>query len=253
MPQYTISSTETFGGSKQMISTATAKIISILPDKLVTYISRKVVDRYLKKYASINVEGSENLKGIKTPTIFICNHLSNSDGLVLDKALQEINPTFVSGIKLSDNAVTSIGVNVVKTTNINPNTADKEGLKKIVELIKQGESLLIFPEGTRSRVGSLIEAKKGILLIARMTGAPIVPVGLYGTEKLLPINKEGDMSAETFCYADVYINIGKQFECPKRAKEQDKKEYEDFVAKYLMKKIAELLPEDYRGVYKCVD
>ena len=233
-----------------MISATTAKIINILPDKFVTYISKKFVDKYLKKYANINIKGSENLKGIKTPTIFICNHLSNSDGLVLNKALKEIDPTFVAGVKLSNSAVPSIGVNVIKTTNIKPNTADIEGLKKIIKLVEQGESLLIFPEGTRSRVGSLIEAKKGILLIARMTGAPIVPIGLYGTEKLLPINKEGDMNAETFNYANVHINIGKQFEFPKRAKEQGKKEYEDFATKYIMKKIAELLPENYRGVYK---
>ena len=233
-----------------MISNTTAKIINILPNRFVTYISKKVVDKYLKKYANIKIEGSENLKGIKTPTIFICNHLSNSDGLVLDKALKEIDPTFVAGVKLSNNAITSIGVNVIKTTNIKPKTADKEGLKKIIKLVKHGESLLIFPEGTRSRVGSLIEAEKGIFLISRMTGAPIVPIGLCGTEKLLPINKEGDMSSEAFNYADVHINIGKQFEFPKRAKEQDKKEYEDFAAKYIMKKIAELLPENYRGVYK---
>ncbi|TVX92629.1 lysophospholipid acyltransferase family protein [Paenibacillus agilis] len=233
-----------------MISTATAKMINRLPDKLVTYISKKIVARYLKKYANINITGSENLKGIQTPTIFICNHLSNSDGLVLGKVLKEIDPTFVAGAKLSHDAVTSIGVNVVKTTNIKPNTADKEGLEKIIKLVKQGESLLIFPEGTRSRAGSLIEAKKGILLIARMTGAPIVPIGIYGTEKLLPINTEGDMRAESFNYADVHINIGKQFEFQKRAKEQDKNEYEDFTLKYMMKKIAELLPENYRGVYK---
>lgn len=216
-----------------MISTKTAKMINILPNKFVKYISKKVVDKYLKKYANINIQGSENLTEIKTPTIFVCNHLSNADGLVLDKALKEIEPTFVAGVKLSNNAVTSIGVNVIKTTNIIPNSVDKEGLKKIINLIKQGESLVIFPEGTRSRVGSLIEAKKGILLIARMTGAPIVPIGLYGTEKLLPINKEGDMSAETFNDADVYINIGKQFEFPKKAKDQDKKEYEDFATNYI--------------------
>ncbi len=71
-------------------------------------------------------------------------------------------------------------INVIKTTNIIPNTADKEGFKKIIKLVKQGERLLIFPEGTRSRVGSLLEAK--------MTGAPI---GLNGTEKLLPDHRKG--------------------------------------------------------------
>jgi 1-acyl-sn-glycerol-3-phosphate acyltransferase len=233
-----------------MISNTTAKIINTLPDKFVTYVSKKIIDKYLKKYATINIVGIENLKEIKTPTIFVCNHLSNSDGLVLDKALKEIDPTFVAGEKLSNNVVTSIGVNVIKTTNIKPNTADKEGLEKIIKLVKQGESLLIFPEGTRSRVSSLIEAKKGILLIARMTRAPIVPIGLYGTEKLLPINKEGDMRAETFHYADVHINIGKQFEIQKKAKEQDKKEYEEYTMRYIMKNIAELLPESYRGIYK---
>lgn len=84
----------------------------------------------------------------------------------------------------------------------------------------------------------------------RKTGAPIVPIGLYGTEKLLPINIEGNMDAETFHYGDVYVNIGKQFELPKRAEGQDRKEYDNFVTEYMMKKIAELLPEKYRGVYK---
>jgi len=233
-----------------MISTRTAKIISMLPESFVNFLSRRVVDNFLNKYANVNIKGKENLKGIKTPTLFVCNHLSNSDGLVLDKALKEIDPTFVAGVKLSDNAVTSIGVNVMKTTNIKPDSTDMVGLRKTIKLIKQGESLLIFPEGTRSRVGSLIEAKKGILLIAKMTKAPIVPIGLTGTEILLPISKEGDMSSEKFNHADVVVNIGKQFNIPKQSNNQDKKEYGEFATKFVMNKIAELLPEKYKGVYK---
>jgi 1-acyl-sn-glycerol-3-phosphate acyltransferase len=233
-----------------MISTTTAKMLRILPKKVIRYVSKKIVDRYLKKYANINICGIDNLNGITKPTIFICNHLSNSDGLVLDKALKDINPTFVAGEKLSNNAVTSIGINIVKTTNIKPNTLDKEGLEKIIKLVSQGESLLIFPEGTRSRVGSLITAKRGILLIARLTGAPIVPIGLYGTEKLLPIHNKGDMSGEEFHHADVHINIGKQFEVTKRIKGQDKKAYEEATINEIMMKIAALLPEHYRGIYK---
>lgn len=233
-----------------MISNTMAKIISILPDAFVKLISKKVVNGYLNKYANIIIEGSELLNVIKTPTIFVCNHLSNSDGLVLAKALKVIDPTFVAGVKLSNNAVTSIGSNVIKTTSIKPNSADREGLKRAVELVKQGESLLIFPEGTRSRAGSLIEAKKGILLIAKMTRAPIVPIGLYGTEKLLPIDIDGNMSSEEFNYADVHIRIGEQFDLPKKESYQERKEYEEFALTYIMTQVARLLPEHHRGVYK---
>lgn len=233
-----------------MISTAMTKAIHLLPDQLVSFLSKKIVNWYLKKYAQIHVQGMENLKGIKTPTIFICNHLSNADGLILNEVLKEINPTFVAGIKLSNNALTDLGIRVVKTTTIDPKAMDKEGLKKIIQLVKQGESICIFPEGTRSRVGQLIEAKKGVLLITKMTGAPITPIGLYGTEKLLPINKEEDMSAETFNKAEVFVQIGKPFMLPDRTKEQVKNEYDDFAIYYIMKEIANLLPENYRGVYK---
>jgi len=233
-----------------MISNTMIKIINRLPKRFVILISKKVLNNYITKYANINIVGNENLKDIDRPTIFVCNHLSNADGLVLSRVLKDVDPTFVAGVKLSKNSLTSLGLNVVKTTSIVPNSADTEGLKNIISLVKKGESILIFPEGTRSRAKSLMEAKKGIILIARMTGAPIVPIGLYGTEKLLPINKEGDMSAEKFEFANVNINIGKQFELIKKEKGQDRKDYTDATTNYIMKKIAELLPESYRGVYK---
>lgn len=232
-----------------MVTTSMAKLIQLLPSSWSNSISKVIIQRCLQQYAQIHVEGGEHLLGLQTPVIFICNHLSNSDALVLDKVLKQINPTFVAGEKLSNNAVTGLGLNVIKTTTIKPNTADKEGLTNMIKLNKQGESLLIFPEGTRSRNGSLIEAKKGVLLVARMTGAPIVPIGLCGTEKLLPVNLNGDMRRERFHPAEVSVSIGEPFELPGRAKEQDKKAYDDSTMGLMMRKIAALLPEEYRGVY----
>ncbi|CAM2753277.1 lysophospholipid acyltransferase family protein [Hathewaya histolytica] len=232
-----------------MISPTMAKLISILPEGIVHFLARKVVDKNINKYANIKINGLENLKGIKTPTIFICNHLSNSDGLILGKVLKDFDPTFVAGIKLSNDPTTNLAIGIHKTTTIKPNTADKEGLKNIMNLIKEGENIIIFPEGTRSRTGKMIQAKKGILLISKLTKAPIVPIGLYGTEKLLPINKEGDMSSEKFNYADVNISIGKQFFMPKKESDEDKKVYEERAINEIMYSIAELIPEEYRGVY----
>lgn len=233
-----------------MISGTTVKIMNLLPKRIIRLLSKSYVNINLKKYANMRVIGKENLDGVLLPTIFICNHISNADGLVLNKVLNEVNPTFVAGVKLSNNIVTNIGINVVKTTSIIPNSVDQEGLKRIINLIKGGESIVIFPEGTRSRVGSMNEAKRGIQLIARMTGAPIIPIGVYGTEQLMPINLDGDMSSELFQRADVYVNIGCQFEYPKKLKGQDKKAYEASAINFIMNKIAELLPENYRGVYK---
>ncbi|KYH30558.1 1-acyl-sn-glycerol-3-phosphate acyltransferase [Clostridium tepidiprofundi DSM 19306] len=233
-----------------MISPRMAKFIGCLPKCLVNFLSKKIVFSYVKKYANIEVRGLENIQNIKVPTIFICNHLSNSDGLILSQVLKKYDPTFVAGIKLSKNSTTSLGINVVKTTSIKPNSADKDGIKKIIKLLREGENVLIFPEGTRSRTASMIEGKKGIILIAKLTKAPIVPIGIWGSEKLLPINKEGDMSAEEFHYADVSVNIGSQFEMLSREKGEDKKEYEERAMKHIMTKIAELIPKEYRGVYK---
>ena len=80
-----------------MMSKATARIIQLLPEKLVVRIARNKVNGYLKKYAKINVSGYENIKKAEGPKIFISNHLSNSDGFIIEKVLKdEYDPTFVA-------------------------------------------------------------------------------------------------------------------------------------------------------------
>lgn len=233
-----------------MISPKIAKLIGYMPDGFVKYMSRVVLNHIIKKYADIEVHGEENLKNIKGPVIFISNHLSNSDALVLNKVLEAQDVTFVAGVKLSENPTTNLGVSIVKTTSVKPNTADKEGIEKIIKIIKSGGSILLFPEGTRSRTASMIEAKKGLLLIGKVTKAPIVPIGIWGSEKLLPIAKDGDMASEKFTYAKIGVAIGKAVEIPKKLQEEDKHQYEARALTSMMREIARQIPEEYRGVYK---
>ena len=146
--------------------------------------------------------------------------------------------------------MTNIGMRLIKTINIKPNSADKEALKSIINASKSGTNILMFPEGTRSRDGKMIEAKKGINLIARLTKATVVPFGIYGSEKLMPINKAGNMGQETFCHSKVTLKFGAPVVLPKKDKEEDRHVYDDKILETYMKSIAILLPEEYRGFYK---
>lgn len=231
-----------------MISKTALKVIYVLPKPIVRIVAKLVLNRYIAKYAKVTVINKEKLKQLKKPAIFVCNHLSNSDGLVLDKVLGEGRVWFVAGIKLAQNELTKLGLDVVKTIPINPSAPDKSALSKVVRKLKSGHSVCIFPEGTRSRRGSLMHGKKGILLIARLSGVPIVPMGIEGTEKLMPINDQ-DMGSEEFFHANVRVTIGDSFYIPEKEAEEIKEEYEHRTLELIMKKIAELLSPQYRGVY----
>ena len=154
-----------------MISPTVVKIISHLPKGLVVFLSEKILNNYIKKYANIEVKGLENLKDIKRPILFICNHLSNSDALVINNV-----GLFIS-FKFSK-PFTSLGMSMTKTISIKPNTADKGSISNIIKTLKHGNNILIFPEGTRSRSGSMIEGKKGVVLIQKLSRATIIPMSV---------------------------------------------------------------------------
>ena len=234
-----------------MISPFTRMVMKILPDKAVVALGRKLINRYMSKYANIKINGFENIDKTEGTKIFICNHLSNTDGLILSNMLKEkYDPVFVAGVKLEGDAITNIGMNMVRHISIKAGTADKEAITNIVKTVKEGENLLIYPEGTRSRTRALIKARRGILLIARLTKATIVPIGINGSDKLLPIAEDGDMGGEEWHHADVTVNVGEGFKLPEREDGEGKHEYDDRCMQYLMRKIAVLLPEEYRGFYK---
>ncbi len=70
-------------------------------------------------------------------------------------------------------------LNFIFIDRFNP---DIKTLRKVISLMEQDNILVIAPEGTRSRVGSLIEAKPGVSYLASKLNRPIVPVAITGTE-----------------------------------------------------------------------
>jgi len=118
---------------------------------------------------------------------------------------------------------------------------DREALRQAGQALAQGQALGMFPEGMRSRGGQLRRAFHGSALIALRSGAPILPVGITGTEKI-----KG--AAWLLRRPQITVNIGHPFHLPPVSSKLTKAELAE-LTNYIMGHIAELLPLEYRGHY----
>ncbi len=219
-------------------------IFNFLPEGIRKFITKKTAYYLVNKYVDLKIEGLDKISK-KEPVIFIGNHLSNLDGLVLSKLFDEnkIKVLFLAGVKLKGETLTRAILEIVPHIEIEPNKPDRKAIKEAVQALKEGYSILIFPEGTRSRSGEMIKGRSGVYLIARMAGVPVIPVGITGTEKSLPIDQSGKMSRESLTHSDVNIKFGNLFNV-------DEFKNNDEPIDEMMKRIAELLPSKYRGYYR---
>ncbi len=66
---------------------------------------------------------------------------------------------------------------------------DTEAIRKSIEMLNAGEALLIHPEGTRGDGIRMLPINKGVAMLAKRTGAPVVPVGIFGSDIVMPRGK----------------------------------------------------------------
>jgi 1-acyl-sn-glycerol-3-phosphate acyltransferase len=121
--------------------------------------------------------------------------------------------------------------------------SDIKTLRRVISLMEENNILVIAPEGTRSRTGSLIEAKPGASYLATKLNRPIVPVGITGTEDQTFLNNLKRLRRGHFI-----VTAGPAFmlpPLPRENRDEALKRYTDEI----MCHIAALLPEKYRGVY----
>ena len=131
------------------------------------------------------IEGAENLRR-ERPAIFVFNHQSLLDSMVLAHLLREDVVAFCKK-EMSDNPVVGPLLRQVDTIFVDRGETDqREVLQRAREVLDSGRSLVIAPEGTRSTLGDIQPFKHGAFYMARKAGVPIVPIVLHNVKDALP-------------------------------------------------------------------
>jgi 1-acyl-sn-glycerol-3-phosphate acyltransferase len=196
----------------------------------------------LRLIARVEVLGYENLP-TENNYVLATNHIGILDALMPFYALGRWDIYIPVAEKWEQNRFLNwLGkyFNFVFIDRYNP---DIKAMRKLIRLMEEGNLLAISPEGTRSRVGSLIEAKPGVTYLATKLNRPIVPVAITGTEDKVILG-----NLKRLRRSHITITAGPHFTLPpvpRENRDEMLKQYTDEI----MCRIAVLLPEKYRGVY----
>jgi len=130
---------------------------------------------------TLNVSRSEPLP--EGPVVFVSNHQSYWDIPIYFAAIKEKQYGFVAKESLGKIPFFGSWIADIRSVFIKRDDvrASLKAIEEGVELLKRGYSLVIFPEGTRSKGSEMAEFKKGSLRLAVKAGVPIVPITLNGT------------------------------------------------------------------------
>ncbi len=204
----------------------------ILLDRTLTFI-------YIRKF---EVVGRENVPR-EGPLILASNHLNNADPPMIALAINTRYPTFMAKQEMINWPVLGPAFRIFGAFPVRRGEADLAALRAASDIVKSGKMLVMFPEGTRSRTGGLTPAHPGTALIALRTGAPILPVAITGSEGIgWPW-----LFLKPRSVRHIKVTIGEAFHLPPvdRINTEAAREATDII----MRRIAALLPPEYRGVY----
>ncbi len=139
-----------------------------------------------------HVQGLEHLPAIG-PVILASNHLSFADSIAIPfvvprrVAILAKRDYFTgTGVKGALVRAWFEGIGMVPVDR-DDTRSGLDSLNVALDLLAAGQAFAVYPEGARSRDGRLYRGRTGVAHLALTSGAPVVPVGLIGTEKLQPV------------------------------------------------------------------
>ncbi len=194
-------------------------------------------------YADIDIHGVENIPA-DGPAILVANHRSYFDPMVISMIVAKTGRTVRSLGKKEVFDVPVVGAlaTAMGGIRVDRGTGSDEPLQKAAEALLGGEMVAIMPEGTIPRGPAFFDPKLkgrwGTARLAQMTGAPVIPIGLWGTEKVWPRSSRLPKVFNVTDAPTVTATVGQPVELKYKSLDAD--------TKRIMKAISKLLPPEAR-------
>ena len=201
---------------------------------------KHIVDWVMPRVARIKLEGLEHIPS-EGPAILVFNHLGLLDIALAFYAVERQDVTGWVADKHLKNPLYRYLVGVVDGVWLNRENPDLSSFRIALAWLRAGKAFGVAPEGTRSPTQSLLPGKEGVAYLAAMSGAPIVPGGHTGTERVgrewLRLRK-----------ARFTLRFGEPFTRPSLERKNRDAQLKEGIDEIVCR-IAALLPERYRGAY----
>lgn len=136
---------------------------------------------YFYIFNRITILGYENIP--ESGGIIICsNHIHWLDPVLIGVYIKR-RVNYMAKAELFKNKFTALLLKGIRAFPVRRGTGDISAIKTSLKLIKNGQVLGIFPEGTRSKDGSPMHAEPGVALISIKADAPVIPIRISGSYK----------------------------------------------------------------------
>ncbi len=203
------------------------------------YVTRVIIRGLLKLLTRCQVKGKENIPS-QGPLLIVANHLSLADPPLLGVSFSR-KVMFMAKKELFHFRLIGYFIGSLGAFSVHRGQLDRKAMRQVYQVLADGLALIMFPEGTRSLNARLHPAFSGPALIAMRSGAPILPVGIIGTEKIRGVTW-------LLRRPQITVNIGQPFYLPPISSRLTKAKLAE-LTNSIMERIAELLPTKYRGNY----
>jgi 1-acyl-sn-glycerol-3-phosphate acyltransferase len=147
---------------------------------VVYWLARAVLQPFFHVYFRLTRLGREHVPA-EGPVIFAANHRSFLDPFVIGSLVRR--PVYyMAKRELFEKRWQAWFLNCLGAFPVDRGRGDADAMTTASEILERGDCVVIFPEGTRVRPGTLGAPRRGVGRLALQTGAPVVPVAVIGTE-----------------------------------------------------------------------